>query len=101
MELYGCASVFEPLFFLAIEMGRKGGQYLLMVIVEPCNFLRQQQFFDNWPCINRTEGKTLELEELSEFCLLVRDYQKGVFYSHSKLALQVDARLISYGHTCH
>ena len=100
-NLQGGAGGAEPLHLVGREMGREGIEDTLMVLVEPVDFLWQHHLKDDRSLVDGTEGERLELQELAELRFLIGHDEQGVLRTGTTTARQIDARLISDGHTCH
>ena len=90
-----CTSLPKPICFIVGEIGRKGIEDALMVVVEPVDFLRQKHINEDRSLVDGTEGERLELEELAELRFLVGDNQQGVLCTGTTTAWEIDARFIA------
>ena len=82
-------------------MGREGIEDALMVVVEPLDFFLSHHLDEDGSLIDGTERERLELEELAEFCLLVRYDQQSVLCAGATSVREIDAWFIGNGHACH
>ena len=78
-------------------MGGEGIEDALMVVVEPLDFLLGHHLADDGSLVDGTEGERLELEELAEFCLLVRYDQQSVLCAGATTVREIDARFMFRG----
>ena len=77
--------------------GGEGIEDVLMVVVEPLDFLLGHHLADDGSLVDGTEGERLELEELAEFCLLIRYDQQSVLCAGATTVREIDARFMFRG----